>query len=191
MPDPNAVQSDPNATPVTLPDPNQPAPALDVAQIKSRLNLPETATDLEVITALAELVSIMQQKYDALLSDAVTLQDNVANRDLADFKDVITPETQEFWQTSLLANRDEAIRILTSIRKDNSATPPAAPQPVRVPLANRLAAAPKPMSELAGGSTTADDKRAVAIRNRAHDIARLEKRPWSEAFTRAEKEISQ
>jgi hypothetical protein len=32
--------------------------------------------------------------------------------------------------------------------------------------------------------------RAVAIRNRAHDLRKAERLPWSEAFARAEKEMS-
>ncbi len=189
MPDPNAVVTDPNETPVPLPDPNAPpAPTLDLSQIKSMLNLPETASDVELITALVELISNLQQKYDALLSDATTLQGQITNRDLEDFKEVITPETTDFWRETLMANRDEAVRILGSIRKDNSATPPAAPAPVRVPLANRILTLPKSVIELAGGANAADSNRAVAIRNRAHELRKTEKLPWSEAFTRAEKE---
>ena len=190
MPDPNAVQPDPNAAPVATPDPNAPAPSLDLTQIKSMLNLPETASDVELITVLVQVISNLQQKYDALLSDATTLQGQLTNRDLEDFKDVITPETTDFWRETFIANRDEAVRILGSIRKDNSATPPVAPPPSRVPLANRILTLPKSVIELAGGASPADTNRAVAIRNRAHELRKAEKLPWSEAFQRAEKEIT-
>ncbi len=37
------------------------------------LNLPDTATDIELIVALVELVAgFLQQKYEALLADAAT-----------------------------------------------------------------------------------------------------------------------
>ena len=188
MPDPNAA-TDPTATPVPAPDPNAPpAPALDLSQIKSMLNLPDTASDVELITALVELISNLQQKYDALLSDATTLQGQITNRDLEDFKDIVTPETTDFWRETLMANRNEAVRILGSIRKDNSATPPAPTPPPRVPLANRILTLPKSVIELAGGASPVDTTHAVAIRNRAHELRKTEKLPWSEAFTRAEKE---
>jgi hypothetical protein len=63
---------------------------LDLQQIKTMLNLPDTATDIELITALVELVAGLQQKYEALLGDAVQLEDKLTNRDMADFPDIIT-----------------------------------------------------------------------------------------------------
>ena len=191
MPDPNAVQTDPNATPEPLPDSNAPPAApLDLSQIKSMLNLPDTASDVELITALVELISNLQQKYDALLSDATTLQGQITNRDLEDFKDVIAAETTAFWQNQLLANRDETITVLIGMRDAKPVAPVIPAAPVRVPLSNRIASAPKPMIELTGGANAADNNRAVAIRNRAHELRKAEKLPWSEAFQRAEKEIT-
>jgi hypothetical protein len=70
-----------------------PAPALNVQQIKTMLNLPDTATDIELITALVELVAGLQQKYEALLTDAVQLEEKLTNRDMADFPDIITAES--------------------------------------------------------------------------------------------------
>ena len=49
------------------------------------------------------------------------IDDKVANRDLEDFKDVITPESQDFWRGQLLSNRDSTITVLTGIR---AAKPP-------------------------------------------------------------------
>ena len=191
MPDPNAVPPDPNAAPATLPDPNAPpAQPLDLTQIKSMLNLPDTATDVELITSLVELISNLQQKYDALLSDATTLQGKLGNRDLEDFADVVPAETNQFWLNQLLSNRDEAITVLVGMRAAKPVAPAMVPAPVRVPLSNRLVSAPKPILELAGGANAADTNRAVAIRNRAHELRKAERLPWSEAFTRAEKEMT-
>jgi len=182
---PDTPMPAPEATPAPAPSPAAP---FDVTQIKSMLNLPETASDIELITALVELVANLQQKYDALLSDAITLEDKVANRDLEDFKDVITPETQDFWRQTLLANRDEALKVLHGIRKDNTATPAVPLAPPREPLRNRLVDQPKSIVELAGGPAPTDAARAVTIRNRAHELRKAEKLPWGEAFARAEKE---
>ena len=179
--------------PVTTAAPT-PAPAgqpLDLKQIKSMLNLPETASDIELITALVELISNLQQKYDALLSDAVTLEDKVANRDLEDFKDVIGPETQDFWRNQLLTNRESALAVLTGIRTSKAPAPSAPPPaPAREPLRNRLSDQPRSISELSGNAPPAEASRAVAIRNRAHELRKTEKLPWGDAFARAEKEMS-
>ena len=180
----------PAATPPNAP-PDQP---IDLKQIKSMLNLPETATDIELITALVELIANLQQKYDALLSDAVKLEDKVANRDLEDFKDVIAPDTQDFWRGQLLANRDQALAVLGGLRTSRAAAPAAPPPPAppapREPLRNRLADQPRSLAELAGAAPPADAARAVTIRNRAHELRKTEKLPWGEAFARAEKEYS-
>ena len=191
MPDPVTPTPAPSAAP-----PNAtPKQSLDVAQIKSMLNLPETASDLELITALVELIASLQQKYDALLSDAVTLEDKVANRDLEDFADVIAPANADFWRNLLLTNRDQAIGVLRGLRNTRATPAPGetpTPTPVpRTPLRNRLSDAPRSLAELAGGAPPADAARAVAIRNRAHDLRKSEKLPWGEAFARAEKEYLQ
>ena len=192
MPDPNAV-TDPTATPVPLPDPNAPpAPALDLSQVKSMLNLPDTASDVELITVLVQVISNLQQKYDALLSDATTLQGQLTNRDLQDFAELIKPENEDFWRSQLLTNREQTLIVLQGMH--DAATVIAdtthKPAPVRIPLANRIAAQTKSLVELAGGANAADNNRAVAIRNRAHELTKTEKLPWSEAFQRAEKEIT-
>ena len=174
-----------------------PAPApqtMDIAQIKTMLNLPETATDIELITALVQLIAQLQQKYDALLSDAVSLEDKVANRDLQDFEDLITPETRDFWKEQLLRNRDESINILVGFRQAREATPPAPPatepEPQPKPLfRNRLINPVRTMSEIAEETPAASTTRAVKIRNRAQEIRTTEKIPYALAFARAEKEM--
>lgn len=168
----------------------QPRKAVDPAQIKSMLNLPETASDLELITALVELIAELRQKYEALLSDAVALEDKVANRDLEDFKDVILPASSDFWRGQLLANRDQALAVLAGIREGRAVITPPAPPPRREPLRNRLLDAPKSVTELSEGVNPADNVRAVAIRNRAHELRKTENLPWSDAFARAEKEYT-
>ena len=158
------------------------------------LNLPEAATDTDIITALVQLIAQLQQKYDALLGDAVALEDDVANRCLADFEDLIPNESREFWKSSLLHNRDETLGILLGLRKvrDEAKPAPAAePKPEAKPLfRNRLVVA-RTVSELAEESPAASISRAVAIRNRAHQIRSTEKIPYALAFSRAEREIEQ
>ena len=179
--------------------PAAPAPApeqLDVAQIKTMLNLPATAADIELITALVQLIAQLQQKYDALLADAVELEDKVANRDLQDFDDLITPETSDFWKAQLLRNRDESINILLGLRQARGAQPAAAPAPEPEPepqpkplFRNRLINPVRTMSEIAEETPAASTTRAVKIRNRAQEIRATEKIPYALAFARAEKEM--
>ena len=180
------------ATVATAPAPEQ----LDVTQIKTMLNLPATATDIELITALVQLIAQLQQKYDALLADAVELEDKVANRDLQDFDDLITPETSDFWKAQLLRNRDESINILLGLRQARGAQPAAAPAPEPEPepqpkplFRNRLINPVRTMSEIAEETPAASTTRAVKIRNRAQEIRTTEKIPYALAFARAEKEM--
>jgi hypothetical protein len=165
--------------------------AVDIQQVKTMLNLPETATDVELITALVNLVAGLQQKYEALLADAVALEDKVANRDLEDFKDLITNDTEAYWRDQLIANRDSALAVLGQLRTLKSAaldpTPP--PAPAHTPIRNRLADAPKSISTL-GQERGGDPTLAVKIRNRASQIRQAERVPYSVAFARAEKELT-
>ena len=169
------------------------AETVNVDDIKSMLKLPETAKDIDVILALIDVVAALQQKYDALLSDAVELEDQVANRDVADFADIITPEGQSFWKDHLLKNREGAINILLGLRSAQAAKiPPQAPEPQheqRPLFRNRLAAAVRTMSDITEEVPTASATRAVRIRNRAQQIRTSENVPYAQAFTRAEKEI--
>ena len=173
-----------------------PAPEkVDLAQLKQMLKLPETATETDIIAALVQLIAGLQQKYDALLADAVALEDDVANRYLADFEDLIPNESREFWKSSLLHNRDETLGILLGLRKVREEAKPAAPaaepKPEAKPLfRNRLVVA-RTVSELAEESPATSISRAVAIRNRAHQIRSTEKIPYALAFSRAEREIEQ
>lgn len=177
----------PAAAPATPPAGN-----LDVQQVKTMLNLPETATDIELITALVELVAGLQQKYEALLGDAVQLEDKLTNRDLADFKDIVTAESEPFWRDQLLANRDGSLAVLQQLRATKAAAAPAQPAPkpeARIPLRNRLADQPRSVAAL-GEAAAGDPASAVKIRNRAMEIRKAERVPYAEAFSRAEKEIT-
>jgi hypothetical protein len=176
------------------PAPETPDPATvetDIAKIKSMLNLPETATDVELIAALVQLVAGLQAKYDALLGDAVQLEDKLANRDVEDFADVITNDTREFWKNQFLQNRDQTTAVLIEMRGRTPADPPP-PAPALAPsqpLKNRLVALVKPVTALAEEPAQAEKSLAAKIRNRAQHIATTEKIPFRTAFSRAEKEI--
>ncbi len=181
-------------SPVTAQPAPAGAPALNVQELKSRLNLPETASDLDLITALIAVIGELQQKYDALLSDAVSLEGKVANRDLDEFATVITNDTREFWKEQLITNRDATLKTLEGLRgmvkqPAAPAAPPALPPPA-VPLRNRLQNTVRSIANLAGAPAPASVAEAVKIRNRATEIAHAERIPFSAAFRRAEQETA-
>ena len=180
---------------IETPAAETPAPeAVDVKQLRTLLDLPADASDLDVITALAQLVAVVQEKYEELLSQNIERDEAVANRDLDHFSDVIRPETREFWKEALLRNRDMSWAILSGIRESAqpppAEQPPAPPAPTKPLFRNRLVVA-KTVAELAEDTPTASISRAVAIRNRAHQIRSTEKIPYALAFSRAEREIEQ
>ncbi len=188
------MAENPNPVAPLAPAPAAGAPALNVQELKSRLNLPETASDLDLITALIAVIGELQQKYDALLSDAVALEGKVANRDLEEFAILITNDTREFWKEQLIVNREAALKTLEGLRTlvkqpAPPATPPAAPPPA-VPLKNRLQNTVRSIADLAGTTPPASVAAAVKLRNRATEIARVERIPFSAAFRRAEQEAA-
>ena len=188
--------------PVEAPQPapaQPPAPApteqLDVNQVKSMLDLPETASDLELITVLVNLVANLQEKYEGLLQDAVAMEDSVLNRDLADYSDVIDEQTQPFWKEQILQNRTMALQALDTLRQRMTPEPAPEPPPEErvIPLRNRLAAIERTVSNVAEpvATTPERDMAAFKIRNRAHEIAKAEGVPFIIAFARAEGEFNQ
>lgn len=170
------------------PDEQTQQPIITPEKLKSMLNLPETATDVELIQVLAGVIANLQQKYDALLADSMALEDKVANRDIEDFGDIVTNDTADFWREQLLANREGTLAILTGMREKMKPAPAGEKQ--SEPLKNRLQDAPnRTLSDIAGQKPTSSE-RAVAIRNRAAAIRKESpKTTWSDAFERAEKEI--
>ena len=176
---------------------------VDIAQIKSMLNLPDTATDIELITVLVNLIAALQTKYEGLLQDAVTMEDSVANRDVADFADVVDEASAPFWKEQILTNRAAALGALETIRRQMKAVAvpapapaPAAPaalpsEPCTISLRNRLAALPRTVSTVATDAAPGPTAEvAVRIRNRASEIMTDGKTTYAIAFAKAEKEIT-
>ena len=170
----------------------EPAQNVDLAQVKSMLDLPATATDIELITVLVNLVANLQEKYEGLLADAVAMEDKLTNRDLEDFNDVIDEASAPFWKEQVLQNRSVALEALTSLRNRLTPThlPVVVPETRTIPLRNRLAAIDRTVETLATGVPAQDASVAVRIRNRAHEIAKADGVPFLIAFSRAEKEIT-
>ena len=148
--------------------------------------------------ALANALRFERAKVKVLLDEVIGLEDEIVNRDMADFDAVVSDATREFWREQLLTNRGPATVALGELalaqQRVPAAVPAVAPAPVvaaRRPLHNRALARPVIPGVAAGGVVAAsqDDDRAAKIRNRASAIAKAERVPFSAAFRRAENEV--
>lgn len=190
------------ADPIQAPAPEAAPEQVDLAQIKQMVDLPATASDVELITVLVNLIANLQEKYEGVLADAVALEDNMTNRVVEDFSDVIDEASVPFWKEQILTNRAVAVEALNGLRAkieaaklaEQPAQPAAEPKPeVRtIPLRNRLAAIERTVETVANAS--GEKPQAVAdahrIANRAREISKSEKIPFIIAFARAEAEIT-
>ena len=168
----------------------------------------ERLNGLPVPTALLELenrVQELQGKHDALAEALKAAQGELVNRDLEDCEGLISNEAREFWADQLLKNRAGALAALGDLarareesgkRKEESpdggtqsAAAAAGAGQARRPLHNRATVRAVPPASV-GGTGGRSEEKAVKIRNRAHEIAKAEKVPFSTAFRRAEKEIA-
>lgn len=164
-----------------------------IAQVKSMVELPETASDIELITVLVNIIANLQEKYEGLLADAVAMEDEVANRTLQDFADIVPETARPFWKEQILRNRAEAVEQLTALRTARPAAPaaPAKPASPSIPLVNRLKAIPRSVAALAEPAPAPKETSdAAVIRNRAHQIQKTEGISFMAAFARAEREFN-
>lgn len=166
---------------------------VDLEQIKTMVDLPATASDVELITVLVNIIASLQEKYEGVLQDAVEMEDRLTNRDLADFADVIDETTLPFWKEQMLVNRAATVEALTSLRSKVAQPKPPEAEQVRIPLRNRLAPIVRPTFERVSAEPAASERVntvAAQIRNRAHEIQKSEKVPFIVAFARAEKQFN-
>jgi hypothetical protein len=178
-----------------------------IEKLTNHLGLPGDASEdviLEKMQALAGLTAVAdlqnslkqaQDERDALQEELKGAEDDLVNRHLAEFEGVISNESREFWTEQLLENREGALIALRDIargkvagdRSQESGDRGQGAAGARKPLHNRATA--RPVIPGQGGGSTGSDTRAVKIRNRAHEICKAEKVPFSAAFRRAEKEV--
>ena len=138
---------------------------------------------------LANALRFEKAKNKVLLDEVVALEDEVVNRCMEDFDAVVSDETREFWREQLLTNRDAATAALKEMQRNRV----AGAEVTRRPLHNRALLRPGPAAgrDFAGQANACGDgdDRAAKIRNRAHEISKAERVPFSVAFRRAEKEL--
>ena len=174
-----------------------------IEKLTNHLGIPGDATEdailekmqgLPGLAAVADLQNSLKQaqgERDALQEELKWEEDEIVNRHLAEFEGVISNESREFWREQLLENREGALVALKDLKKGveggGSKDEGGDGKQARRPLHNRATA--RPVIPGQGGAATGSDTRAVKIRNRAHEICKAEKVPFSTAFRRAEKEI--
>jgi len=152
------------------------------------------------VEQLANALRFEKAKNEVLLGEVVALEDAVVNRCMEDFDAVVSDETREFWREQLLTNREAATTALTELARAKqglAAGGAGGAATTRRPLHNRSVARPVAPAGVGGGgvgggatpaASEADD-RAAKIRNRAHEISKVERVPFSAAFRRAEREV--
>jgi len=159
----------------------------------------------EVIASLQEELALERAKNEILMEQVLEGEDALAGNDAEAFDDVIPNEDRDFWRGLLIENRTATINLLTRMR--DHAAAPAQAAPAAVPAAAPVpavpggavpAAAPKPLhnraeakapvSPATAGQIPAD--RATRLRNRAQEIARREGCSFTNAFRKAEQELT-
>ncbi len=169
----------------------------------NRLKLSSDASEEDVLAAVEKMPTVddfealqnskkdLQEKHDALLGDAKSLEEEIVNRHLVDFEAVISEESKPFWTEQLLGNRDAALATLAGLAsaKAENGKLKAEKVDTRRPLHNRQTARPQNRGADGSPSPDADESKAVKIRNRAHELCKTEGIPFSVAFRRAETEI--
>jgi hypothetical protein len=149
----------------------------------------ETGTEIE---RLANALRHEKAKNEVLLGEVIALEDEVVNRAMADYDAVVSDDTREFWREQLLTNRAGATAALTELARAKGCLrgeSTAGAGQTRRPLHNRAVARPTAPTAVGGGGTVEADDRAAKIRNRAQEISRGERIPFSAAFRRAEQEF--
>jgi hypothetical protein len=185
---------------------NETETKIDPKEVRAQLGLAEDAPDSDVILALLGLVANLTGQLESMTGAAAQAETEIANRALEQYHDRIPEGTEPFWREQLLANREAALGVLDKLPVPPPAAPPGSPDlgsrpsdvarprsppdpRPSVPLRNRLAA-PDARPDNPGATTPpADAARAVAIRNRAHEIRAREGVPFLVAFSRAEREL--
>ena len=161
-------------------------------QLKQKLGLPADASDFEVEAALVVVVASMAdanakqtKEMQGRLNEAAQAQEQIANREIDSYKDVVVPEQRTFWVAQLLANREATLAVLDGMRAKLAAANAAR-------LSNRVTTFGRgtPTDTGATGAALAESaKRAVQLRNRAAQLQTQFGMTFQDAWSRAESEI--
>ena len=149
---------------------------------------------LTAVTELQNSLSAARTELDGVKASLKAVEGELVNRHLEEFEGVVTEKTKEFWTEQLMVNRQAALTALADLAEGRATgteeptpTPSKEGNQTRKPLHNRATA--RPVIPGSGAATGEAESKAVKIRNRAQEIVKSEKVPFSVAFRRAEKEV--
>jgi hypothetical protein len=124
-----------------------------------------------------------QDKNAVLVQQVVDAEDNIANREVESFTDVIDPEDKDYWRERMIENRDTTLAVLNRMRTKRTTPSEKETAPAKgKPLHNRTGA-PDP-------SPRQSEDMALKLRNRAQEIVKRDGCGFLVAFRRAESELS-
>jgi hypothetical protein len=154
---------------------------IDMAD-ENTIDYPALCEELSArVTELEAALSEEQDKNAVLVQQVVEAEDNIANREVESFADVIDAEDKEFFRERLIENREATLGLLNRMRTRKAVVTEVVTPPSK-PLHNRAAAAdPAPRK---------DDEQSAKLRNRAQEIAKRDGCGFLVAFRRAEVELS-
>lgn len=147
------------------------------AKLLALLGLPATATDAEIEAALGTAGETMNKgkSYDSVKNRADQLEAQQIERDLDDAG--LQGEARESAKVVLTKNRAEGVKLLAALKK---------PESGYTRTHNRGSAKPPGAAATEDAATKAEEARAARIANRAAQIQRERKLPYSTAWAQAE-----
>jgi len=150
-------------------------------------NTVDFATLCEELSARVESLEAQlaeeQDKNAVLVQQIVEAEDNIANREVESFSEVIDPEDKDYWRERMIENRETTLAVLNRMKAKRTAPVELEPAPAKSkPLHNRTTA-PDPVPRQS-------EDMALKLRNRAQEIVKRDGCGYLIAFRRAESELS-
>jgi hypothetical protein len=124
-----------------------------------------------------------QDKNGVLVQQVVEAEDNIANREVESFSEVIDPEDKDYWRERMIENRETTLAVLNRMKAKRTLPAEKEQTPAKgKPLHNRTGA-PDP-------TPRQSEDMALKLRNRAQEIVKRDGCGYLIAFRRAESELS-
>lgn len=156
-------------------------------EIAQALGLPEDADEAACVTAINNMKAAKKDADDTITnreSELTGYREREADAILAKHADKIGGDegVKSHFRAQLITNRESTEKVLDALPAKSATTSESQG------LKNR-ATSPPPVADKADTGSAEDNKKAAAIRNRAHAIMASEKLPFGQAFSRAQAEL--
>lgn len=155
-----------------------------------------TTTDMEEIKKIAQQLGLPQEaSLEEILTAIATLQEDTAEAQEAEAQAIMnaegvedmTPEEKEMMKEQLITNRERAIKVLKNRAAANGRTKTQEQgKPSGYPVFSR------PIMNRSGMNNKADkNRKALSIRDRAHEIQQRTGAGYFDALTQAQRELGE